>query len=82
MTGDVTDLAAKRRAGRKAKPHKATPRVGVELRRYEILTGYWGVGEPPMRHHYPMLALLGCVVCRKTIRCQSPEAEWEHVEWT
>jgi hypothetical protein len=75
MPDKVTDLAAKR-AG-----HKPSPRAGAELRRHDILTGYWGRGEPPMRHHYPMLALLGCTGCGKTIRRTSPDEEWEHVEW-
>jgi hypothetical protein len=76
-TAEVISLTAKRRKRRK---HTPRPRTGAELRRYEILTGYWGVGDPPMRHHYPMTALLGCT-CGKSIRCQSPDEPWEHVQW-
>jgi hypothetical protein len=73
---EVINLAAKRR-----KKHEPSPRTGTELRRYEVLTGYWGVGGPPMRHHYPMTAILGCAGCGQTIRCQSPDEPWEHVQW-
>lgn len=76
--GETANLA-EHRAKRKA-THKATPRQGAELRRYEILTGYWGQGDPPMRHHYPMTALLGCT-CGKTIRRETPDEPWEHVQW-
>lgn len=78
MTGEVTDLAAERA---ERDEHVPKPGKGAELRRHDILTGYWGVGDPPMRHHYPMLALLGCTGCGKTIRRRSPDEKWEHVEW-
>lgn len=81
MTGEVADLAAKRRERKEHREHKPSPRTGSELRRYDILTGYWGISEPE-RMDYPMTALLGCKVCRKTIRRMTPEDEWEHVEWT
>jgi hypothetical protein len=64
------------------KCHKPRPRPGVELRRYDILIGHWGTEvRPTMRHHYPMMALLGCVGCGRTIRCLSPDHPWEHVKW-
>jgi hypothetical protein len=61
--------------------HEPSPRKGAELRRYDILTGYWDADVPPMRHHYPMIALLGCAGCGRSIRCQKPEGQWEHVLW-
>ena len=75
MSGDVTGLAAERAE------HEPSPRQGAELRRYDVLRGYWGQGEPPMRGDYPMTALLGCAGCGKTIRRKSPEDPWEHVQW-
>jgi hypothetical protein len=74
MPGDVVDLAARR------PKHKPSPRTGAELRRYDVKTGNWTPGAPPMRHHYPITALLGCT-CGKTIKRQSPEEPWEHVQW-
>lgn len=74
MPGDVVGLDARRRE------HRPHPRPGAELRRYEVKTGNWAPGNPPMRHHYPATAILGCT-CGRTIRCESPEGEWEHVEW-
>jgi hypothetical protein len=73
VTGDVVDLAAKRQE------HEPSPRRGEHYYRHGVIVGLAGTREP-MAHEYPAACI--CAGCGKTIRRESPEAEWEHVQWT
>jgi hypothetical protein len=72
VTGDVAGLAASRRE------HEPSPRDKEGYYRYSALRGYWGTSEPSPGDH-PLTTI--CAGCGRTIRRQSPEGEWEHVQW-
>lgn len=72
MSGEVADLAAKRRE------HEPSPRDKEGYYRYSALRGYWGTDEPGRMDH-PLTTI--CAGCGKTIQRLTPDEPWVHVQW-